>query len=153
VTGAAKFRTIVRSTFAAGLLGPPIGAALAVAAFGESVPTIPDIAVAGIMLVGPVAALGGLAGGGIAIVLAQHQVNIKTKGTWVGRGLTVGVATGAGAILLAASVMRAWGSGVVWAYAELAAVSGGMVGALVALLTWPDVLVKMHTNHQELDHA
>ena len=135
-------RTIVRSVLAAGVLGPVIGAALSLPLFGQPGERrwsmIPGFAAAGVMVFGPIAALAGLAAGAVAIVLARYPVNTRCRGTWVGRGVTLGVASGAAAILLMASILRAWDSGVVWAYAGLAAVSGGVVGALVGVLTWPD---------------
>lgn len=156
MTRSAKLRTIVRSVFAAGILGPMIGAVL-ILPFGQPgearLSMIPEFASAGVMLFGPIAGLGGLVAGGVAIVLARYPVNTRTKGTWVGRGVTVGVASGAAAILLMASLLRAWGSGVVWAYAGLAAVSGGAVGALVGFLTWPDAAPAGRAPHRQSDRG
>lgn len=136
-------RTLVRSVLVAGVAGPVVGTVLILPLLdrpaGNGLSTLPEVAVAGVMIIGPVAALGGLFAGVLAITLARYPAHTRTRGTWVGRAASVGVASGAAAILVAAALFGAWNSGVVWAGAGLAAVSGGPVGALVGFLTWPDV--------------
>jgi hypothetical protein len=140
MTAGAMFRTVLRSVLAAALLGPVIGTAL-VAPFlvDRKLSMVPAAASAGVLLFGPVCALAGLVAGGVAIILARYTVNTERRATWLARGITVGVAIGAAAILVTATLLRAWQSGIVWAYAGLGAVSGGCVGLLVAMLTWADV--------------
>lgn len=84
---------------------------------------------------GPIAALGGFLAGALAVVLARDPANTRSRGTWVGRGLAVGVAFGVATVLVLALLLEAGR----WVFAGLAAVSGGSVGTLVGFLTWPDV--------------